>query len=164
MGASMSRTPDLILFAAVLAAAWTLIRYQPAAAGSPITTTVRVRGDAPLHGLGILLREADGHTPTALTDDEDHDISPHQTAPWQPGRTTQITVPGPGNYSVRWGAQVELPPCRAKEVMKDLPREAKIDDQLLRILPGMTHENVHEIDLPAAHGEAIRALVREGGE
>lgn len=157
----MSRVFDLLLLAGIAALAWLLVRHDPGLAASPdgiepINVTVAVRGDVPLDGLGILIRPEDS---LELPGGSDDDIAPHQLAPWQASRTTQVLVPVPGRYLVRWGAQDEPPPRRARDVMIQLEKAAKLEDQVIEVTGGPGRP-VLEIDLPAAHAEAIRALVR----
>lgn len=155
----MSRVLDLLL-AGIALLAWRLVAYDPKLAASPdgiepINVTLAVRGDASLKDLGLLIRPEDSlDLPAGASDD----IAPHQLAPWQASRTSQILVPLPGRYLVRWGAQVEPPPRRPMDVMIQLEKAAKFEDQVIEVT-GLPGQPVIEIELPAVHADAIRAAL-----
>ena len=123
---------------------------------SPITTTVEVSGMESLAGLGLLIVAGDEHLSPAYTSDVFDDVAPHQLCPWQANRRTQIMVPMPGEYRVRWGIQEELPPRRPKDVLLRLSEEESLKTQNITITADTTTRNVFTIDLPKAHAAGLR--------
>lgn len=162
----MSRAFDVLLLVLVGFFAWKLIRaddhlVDASGAGQPLTAKVRVTGEAPLDGLGLLIipsEEMQAQGFGALGEDAEHDTTPHQLAPFYRDRTTQIIVPAPGRYLVRFGLQDQgPPPRRPRSVMLELGPEAKAPEQVILVTDqSMTEEIL--IELPAAHAAGLQSL------
>ncbi|MEL6430429.1 MAG: hypothetical protein AAFP22_07445 [Planctomycetota bacterium] len=158
----MSRLIDLALLVGVGLLGWWLLSARPGGASDvvPITTTVQVRGNESLKGLGILLVPEDERAAAVASASDD--IAPHQLSPWQANRRTQVLVPAPGSYLVRWGVQTDKPPRRARDVMHELEPTEKIEDQRIVVPSGASTRDVFEVELPAVHAAGLRR-VAEGG-
>ena len=168
----MSRAFDVLLLVLIGFLAWNLLRSDShlALAGStaaPVTAKVRIAGDAPLDGLGLLLIPGDdllGAGGFATSGDGKRDTTPHQLAPFYRDRTTQIIVPAPGAYRVRFGVQDNGPaPRRPRDVMLELPPEAKAAEQIIEVVassePGTATPEI-VLELSAAHAAGLQAIYR----
>lgn len=162
----MSRALDLLLLVLIGFFAWKLVRADDhladaSGAGRPVTAKVRVLGDAPLEGLGLLIipseeMQRDGFG--ALGGASGQDTTPHQLSPFYRDRTAQIIVPATGRYLVRFGLQDQgPPPRRPRSVMLDLAPEAKTPEQEIWVTD-QSMENEILIELPAAHAAGLHAL------
>ncbi|MEM8710390.1 MAG: hypothetical protein AAGG01_05525 [Planctomycetota bacterium] len=172
----MSRAFDVLLLVLIGFVAWKLARADDHLAlaqdgHEPVTVHITVEGTEPLEGLGLLITPVDALQAmgSSETDGADEiDSAPHQLAPFQGERTTQIVVPGPGRYRLRWGIQSEGPaPRRPRDVTQELPPEAKFADQIIRVNGAAAGEargaqalQEAMIQLPAAHAAGLRALAR----
>ena len=115
----------------------------------------------PLRGLGLLLLPKDSLSlPASQASASGDDLAPHQISPWMADRTTQVRVPEPGLYCVRWALKDgHEPPRRPRDVMRELPPDAKLEDQVIAIerSRGKTLQVV-QIALPRAHAKGLREL------
>ena len=164
----MSRAFDLLLVALVCFLAWKLVRADDhlviaGGAGQPVTAKVRVTGEGPLDGLGLLIipsqeMQGQGQGFGALGEGGGQDTTPHQLSPFYRDRTAQIIVPAVGSYSVRFGLQDQgPPPRRARDVMLELAPEAKAPPQIIEVAEDSIAKEIL-IDLPDAHAAGLQAL------
>jgi hypothetical protein len=162
----MSRALDILLLVLVGFFAWKLVRaddHLAAASGEgrPLTAKVRVLGEAPLDGLGLLIIPSDeslGGGFGTVGGDGERDTTPHQLSPFYRDRTTQIIVPAAGRYLVRFGLQDQgPPPRRPRGVTIELAPEAKAPQQTIEVTAASMQEEIL-IDLPPAHAAGLQAL------
>ncbi len=163
----MSRALDILLLALVGFFAWKLVRaddhlVDASDAGRPVTAKVRVLGEEPLEGLGLLIipsEEMQGGGFGSIGGEGGRDTTPHQLSPFYRDRTTQIIVPNTGQYLVRFGLQDQgPPPRRPRGVMLELAPEAKAPEQIIEVTDRSMEEEI-VIELPAAHAAGLRALL-----
>ena len=94
----------------------------------------------------------------ALGEGDEHDTTPHQLSPFYRDRTTQIIVPSPGHYTVRFGIQDQgPPPRRPRSVTIDLAPEAKAPEQMIEVTESSMMEELL-IELPEAHAAGLQSL------
>ena len=162
----MSRAFDILLLVLVSLVAWNLVRaddhlLDANGAQQPVTAKVRINGDAPLDGIGLLIipsEQMQGGGFGVLGEGAGHDTTPHQLAPFYRDRTTQIIVPAPGSYLVCFGLQDQgPPPRRPRGVMLELAPGAKCPKQLIEVTDRSMMEEIL-IELPAAHAAGLQAL------
>lgn len=162
----MSRAFDVLLLVLIGFVAWKLVRADDHLAlaqdgHQPVTARVRVSGDEPLQGLGLLLTPVDSTQSMGTEGDSpESNTTPHQLAPFYRDRTTQIIAPAPGSYRVRWGVQDQGPaPRRPRSVTLELEPAAKLADQIIELGESSDAGEI-VIELPPAHAAGLRALAQ----
>lgn len=153
----MSRAIDLLLLGALAFLGWKLVHTNlgGTAAGeraqSPISVSLKVRGDAPLDGLGVILSPADlPDRKSELT----KELNARQLAPFDRDRMARVFVPRAGRYEVRWASQDQDSPQQIRDVMGDSQGPAGGRSQHIEVRGGVAQPI--EIELDRAQAEALR--------